>query len=246
MTDTVIVAIAGNSGSGKSTIAEQIQKHYGEDNCEIISSDFYYKGLCPNYDIPDSIEFDFLVRQLYEYLKLKDGEIIKLPQYNFKIHQRKTETLDVPRKKIVLVDGILVLFVKELQALFDLKIAVNIHAARSAIYRLRRDIKDRNRTLDEATKQYLETVLPAQEEFLEPSLKTAHLVIDNNGKLEDLNIAPAIARIDELLAKKVAAKSVYAMNITTFPQPVAQTPSASVPFDVEELSSKVMQLQLGS
>ena len=186
MKNTMIIGIAGGSGSGKTTIAQKI-KDYFEDEVVILCHDYYYKSNDEisleerkklNYDHPNSFETELLI----DHLKaLKNGDIIRHPVYSFVEHTRLKETVEVKPKKVIVVEGILIFENKELCDLMDIKVFVDTDADVRIIRRLLRDVKERGRDIDSVVNQYLGTVKPMHEEFVDPSKKRADIIIPEGG-----------------------------------------------------------------
>ena len=159
--NTMVVGIGGGTGSGKTTLADLIRKRMGMGSIAFLAHDAYYrdqKHLTPeerakvNYDHPDSLETDLMVRHIQQLLR---GQAIEMPVYDFSTHSRKTETVHVSPKPVILVEGILIFVEKELRDLFDMKIFVDTDADIRLIRRLLRDIQERGRTLQSVVDQYL-------------------------------------------------------------------------------------------
>lgn len=177
-----VVGIAGGSASGKTSIIKKLKKIF-KDEILMIGHDFYYwnndnlsmeerKKL--NYDHPKSFETEKLIEDLKT---LKKGKSVNLPIYDYTIHTRKKETLKVFPKPVIIVEGILILENKELRDLMDIKVYVDVDSDIRLIRRLLRDTKERGRSVDSVLTQYLKTVKPMHEEFIEPSKKHADLII---------------------------------------------------------------------
>ena len=207
MENVIVIGIAGGTGSGKSTLIQRINEEFA-DKITMLSHDFYYKAhdemtyeeRCQlNYDHPDSIETDLMI----EHVKaLKEWKKIERPVYDFTVHNRKPdETVTVMPSKVVVVEGILIFENKELLDLFDIKVYVDTDADVRILRRILRDVQDRGRTLDSVVTQYLTTVKPMHEQFVEPSKKYADIIIPEGGfntvALEMLN-----QRIYALLSEK--------------------------------------------
>ncbi len=183
----LVIGIAGGSGSGKTTVAQQILQRVGEDRIAFLQHDSYYKDLSHlspeqrarvNFDHPDSLETDLLVRHIQ---MLKRGEAVQVPVYDFTTHTRRPETIRVEPRGLILVEGILVFVEKALRDLFDLKIFVDTDADIRFIRRLQRDIRERGRTMESVIQQYLSTVRPMHLEFVEPSKRYADVIIPEGG-----------------------------------------------------------------
>ena len=188
MENVIVIGIAGGTGSGKSTLIQRINEEFA-DKITMLSHDFYYKAhdemtyeeRCKlNYDHPDSIETELMI----EHVKaLKEWKKIERPVYDFTVHNRKAdETVTVMPSKVVVVEGILIFENKELLDLFDIKVYVDTDADVRILRRILRDVQDRGRTLDSVVTQYLTTVKPMHEQFVEPSKKYADIIIPEGGR----------------------------------------------------------------
>ncbi|WP_294373988.1 uridine kinase [uncultured Clostridium sp.] len=186
MHDVMIIGIAGGSGSGKTTLAQKIKEVFG-DKISILCHDYYYKsneGIPMeerkklNYDHPDSFDTNLLIEHLK---RLKQGEAINHPVYSFVEHTRLNETVEVIPTKVIIVEGILIFENKELCDLMDIKVFVDTDGDIRIIRRLLRDVKERGRGLDSVVNQYLSTVKPMHEEFVEPSKRRADIIIPEGG-----------------------------------------------------------------
>jgi uridine kinase len=205
MKTPVIIGIAGGTGSGKTTVARAIYDRVGKDRIEWISHDSYYRnfdGLSPeerkkiNFDHPDSLETELLVRQLDV---LSKGSSVDVPVYDFTTHSRKaSETQHVEPRKVVIVEGILVLAEPELRRRIDIKLFVDTPADIRFVRRLVRDIQNRGRSLDSVVQQYLTTVRPMHEEFVEPSKRYADLIIPEGGE-NQVALDAIISRVEHLM-----------------------------------------------
>jgi uridine kinase len=201
----VIIGIAGGTGSGKTTVARAIYDRVGRDRIEWISHDSYYRnfdGYSPeqrhqiNFDHPDSLETELLTRHIDVLAK---GSSVEVPVYDFSTHSRKAETQRVEPRKVVIVEGILVLAEAELRKRIDIKLFVDTPADIRFLRRLTRDIESRGRTLQSVVQQYLTTVRPMHEEFVEPSKRYADLIIPEGGE-NQVAINAIISRVEQLLA----------------------------------------------
>ena len=184
----VIIAIAGGSGSGKTTLAKSLQNGLGKETVSYITHDYYYKDrsnlsynekLNINYDHPDSLETDKLVKDI---ISLKNNNSISVYKYNFTTHCKTSEIITIKPHNIIIVEGILILQNKQLRELADIKIFVDVNSDIRFIRRLKRDIIERSRTYESICKQYLETVKPMHEAFVEPSKIHADIIIPHGGK----------------------------------------------------------------
>jgi uridine kinase len=185
----ILVGIAGGTGSGKTTLAQNIQEAF-EGKCVLISQDSYYKDLSHlefeeranvNFDHPDSIDFALLREHLIE---LKGGRSILQPVYSFVSHSRMDHTHFIEPKDIILVEGILLLAIPEIRELFDVKIFVHTDDDIRMLRRIERDIKERGRSFDSVKEQYLKTVKPMHDLFVEPSKQYADIIVPKGGHNE--------------------------------------------------------------
>lgn len=182
------IGIAGGTGSGKTTVVNNILSNLFSDEVIVISQDNYYKDSSHlpfserekiNFDHPRAIDFELLVQHLKA---LRNREIIEQPVYSFLTHSRTEEVIVTHPKHIVIVEGILVLTNPELRALFDLKLFVHADSDERLIRRIRRDIQERGRDLDEVLTRYQKTLKPMHEQFIEPSKSYADIIIPNEKK----------------------------------------------------------------
>jgi len=205
MKTPVIIGIAGGTGSGKTTVARAIYDRVGRDRIEWISHDSYYRNfdaLTPeerqkiNFDHPDSLETELLTRHLDV---LSKGSSVEVPLYDFATHSRKLgETQRVEPRKVIIVEGILVLAEAELRKRIDIKLFVDTPADIRFVRRLMRDIESRGRTLESVVEQYMHTVRPMHEEFVEPSKRYADLIIPEGGE-NQVALDAIIARVEHLV-----------------------------------------------
>ncbi len=186
--DPIIIGIGGGTGSGKTTVAKEVRKHFPEQSVVILHHDSYYvdrSDLPPasreniNYDHPDSFDNELLLFQLNE---LRAGRAVEKPIYDFGTHTRRKETITVRPARIVLLEGILVLAEDVLRESMDIKLYVDTDADERFIRRLRRDIADRGRTVDQVIDQYLKTVRPMHLQFVETSKRYADVIIPEGGQ----------------------------------------------------------------
>jgi len=182
----LIIGIAGGTGSGKTTVVNTIIDELQHDEVEVISQDSYYRDTSEltyeertqiNFDHPQSIDFDLLVKHLKQ---LRKGQTIPQPVYSFKEHNRTGQIIETPPKKVMLVEGILILTNPKLRELFDIKIYVHADSDERLIRRLKRDLKERGRDLDEVLNRYQTTLKPMHQQFIEPSKEFADIIIPNN------------------------------------------------------------------
>lgn len=182
----LIIGIAGGTGCGKTTVVNQILNELPDGEVGVISQDSYYKDTTHlnydervkiNFDHPKSIDFDLLTSHL---IALKKGESIAQPVYSFVKHNRTGDTILTAPKKVMLVEGILILTNPELRDMFDIKIFVHADTDERLIRRLKRDILERGRDLDEVLNRYLNTLKPMHAKFIEPTKAYADVIIPNN------------------------------------------------------------------
>jgi uridine kinase len=199
------IGIAGGSGSGKTTVAQEILGRVGADRIAFLQHDSYYKdlsGLPPaqraelNFDHPNSLETELLIEHI---LALRDGRMVEVPIYDFSTHSRTERTFSVASRGVILVEGILIFVDAALRALFDVKIFVDTDADIRFIRRLERDISERGRTTESVIKQYQLTVRPMHLEFVEPSKRYADVIIPEGG-FNTAALDMVAARILALLA----------------------------------------------
>jgi uridine kinase len=179
----LIIGMAGGSGSGKTTIAQAVIETVGSDSVALIQHDAYYRDLnhlkleertAVNFDHPDSLETDLLVRHLE---RLRAGEAINRPVYDFSTHTRTDRTVQVVPEHVVIVEGILVLAEPELRRLMDLRIYVDTDADLRLLRRLQRDLVERKRTIESVLEQYMSTVRPMHLQFVEVSKRYADIIV---------------------------------------------------------------------
>ena len=182
----LVLGIAGGTGSGKTTVVNQIIKHFPSDQVCIISQDSYYKATDNlsyeertkiNFDHPRAIDFELLVQHLKE---LKQGKTIEQPVYSFVTHNRTKDTIQTHPRKVVIVEGILIFNNEELRNLFDIKIFVHADTDERLIRRIRRDINERGRDIDEVLNRYKNTLKPMHQQFIEPTKNFADIIIPND------------------------------------------------------------------
>ncbi|WP_029232791.1 uridine kinase [Butyrivibrio sp. VCB2006] len=188
MSDKVcIVGIAGGTASGKTTIVRRIKEKFGDD-IVVINHDSYYKAHDDlsyedrsrlNYDHPASFDTDLMISDV---MKLKNNQEIDMPVYDYTVHNRSDATVHVVPKKVIIVEGILILENKELRDLMDIKVFVETDADERLMRRIRRDMVERARSIDSILTQYAETVKPMHEQFVEPSKKYADIIIPRGGE----------------------------------------------------------------
>lgn len=182
----LVIGIAGGTGSGKTTVVNQIINELPPNEVGVISQDSYYKetGYLSfeertkiNFDHPKAIDFDLLVAHLKE---LKNGKPIKQPVYSFIDHNRTDEIVFTEPKHVMIVEGILILTHPDIRDMFDIKIYVHADSDERLIRRLKRDISERGRDLDEVLTRYQTTLKPMHQQFIEPTKEYADLIIPTN------------------------------------------------------------------
>ncbi|MEW6180857.1 MAG: uridine kinase [Chloroflexota bacterium] len=204
----LVIAIAGGSGSGKTTVATEILKRVGSHRIAYLPHDAYYRDLkdlppaqreLVNFDHPNSLETTLMIEHIR---KLKNWEAIDLPVYDFTTHTRTNRTIRVEPQRVILVEGILIFAEPALRELFDVKIFVDTDPDLRFIRRLERDIRERGRTTESVIRQYLNTVRPMHMDFVEPSKRYADVIIPEGG-FNTVALEMVISRIETLLEKKV-------------------------------------------
>jgi len=203
----LVLGIAGGSGSGKTTVANEILERVGPEHIAFLPHDAYYKDLSDlpaprraevNFDHPDSLETDLLIHHIKE---LKSGQAIELPVYDFKTHSRTAKSIPINPQRVILVEGILIFAERALREIFDVKIFVDTDPDIRFIRRLQRDINERGRTTSSVINQYYKTVRPMHLEFVEPSKRYADVIIPEGG-LNIVALDMVVARIQTLLQNR--------------------------------------------
>lgn len=183
---TILIGIAGGTGSGKTTLTHHLKQHFGDD-VTVIGHDSYYKRqegktyeerARQNYDHPSAFDTELLIRHLRE---LKVGHSVRCPVYSYADHNRTDETVEIFPSKVIIVEGILIFQNPTLRDMFDIKIFVEADADVRILRRCLRDVEERGRTLQSVVTQYLTTVKPMHEQFVEPSRKYADIVVLEGG-----------------------------------------------------------------
>lgn len=186
MMDILIIGIAGGTGSGKTTLTNRLKEKFGED-VSVISHDNYYKSqddipfeerIKTNYDHPESFETDLLISHLE---KLKNNESIECPIYSFTEHTRTKQTRTIKPTKVMIVEGILIFQNPKLLNLMNIRIYVDTDPDVRILRRILRDVKERGRSLDSVVTQYLSTVKPMHEQYVEPSKRNADIIVLEGG-----------------------------------------------------------------
>lgn len=213
--ECIVIAIAGASASGKSllasTIFAELKNELGSDNIAIIAEDSYYRDQSHltlqereqiNYDHPNSLDHELLVKHLDE---LNKGNCIEIPQYDYAIHNRKKETLKQAPKKIIILEGILLLTDEKIRERCNVSIFVDAPLDICFIRRLKRDLIERKRSVASVTTQYLNTVRPMFLQFIQPSKQYADIIVPRGGKNRvAINILKA--QIKQLLGNNNASE----------------------------------------
>lgn len=185
-----VIGLAGGTGSGKTTVARNIIGRLALDSITVFQQDAYYRDLADlspaqrtsrNFDHPDSIEIELFVSHLQE---LKGGRSVEQPVYDFTRHARTDRTIRVEPRDVILAEGILLFHFPEVRELLDVKIYVDTPADIRLLRRFRRDIRERGRTFESVGEQYVSTVRPMHEEFVEPSKRFADVIIPEGGENE--------------------------------------------------------------
>ena len=182
----LILGIAGGTGSGKTTVVNQIINELPDNEVTLISQDSYYNKTddltfeerCDiNFDHPNAIDFELLIHHIKE---LKLGNSIEQPMYSFEMHNRSAETVLTLPKKVLIVEGILIYTNKTVRDLMDIKVFVHADSDERLIRRLRRDLNERGRNLEEVLDRYKNTLKPMHQEFIEPTKNFADIIIPND------------------------------------------------------------------
>ena len=184
---TIVIGVAGGTGSGKSTLVKRLQEAFKDDDVATLCHDYYYKAHPElsyeertklNYDHPDAFDTDMLVEHIRT---LKNGEVIERPVYSFVEHNRTDERVVVKPSKVIIIDGILIFENKELCDQMDIKVFVDTDADLRLARRILRDVRERGRSMESVINQYTTTVKPMHEQFVEPSKKYADVIIPEGG-----------------------------------------------------------------
>ena len=184
--DTILIGVAGGTGSGKTTLTHHLKEHFGED-VTVIGHDSYYKRqegktyeerAKQNYDHPSAFDTDLLIEHLQA---LKRGESIQCPVYSYTDHNRTDQTVTVHPAKVIIVEGLLIFQNPVLRDMFDIKLFVETDADERILRRALRDVEERGRTLQSVVTQYLTTVKPMHDQYVEPSRKYADIIVLEGG-----------------------------------------------------------------
>ncbi len=186
LNDVIVIGIAGGTGSGKTTLTRKIMQNFGGE-VSVIYHDNYYKahhGMTYNertklnYDHPDAFDTDLLIADLK---KLRRGEAVRCPVYDYTIHDRSEKTVMIKPARVIVLEGIMIFQSMELCRLMDIKIYVDTDADVRILRRVVRDVRDRGRSLESVVNQYLTTVKPMHEQYVEPSKRRADIIIPEGG-----------------------------------------------------------------
>lgn len=186
MKKIMVIGIAGGTGSGKTTLTKAIECEFGAA-VTVVKHDDYYKAhdnlpyeerTKLNYDCPEAFDTDLMIEHL---IALKRGEAIECPVYDYRIHNRSNDTTRIEPADVIVVEGILIFEDKRLCELMDIRIFVDTDADVRIIRRILRDVEERDRTLRSVTQQYLNTVKPMHEQYVEPSKRNAHIIVPEGG-----------------------------------------------------------------
>lgn len=208
----MIIGICGGTGSGKTTVARRILENVSDEQVVFFQQDSYYRNLGDmppelrhqiNFDHPDALDNDLFINHVKA---LRAGEAIEMPVYDFSIHTRKVETVHVKPKPIMIIEGILIFVDAALRELMDIKIFVDTNDDLRFIRRLQRDVNERGRTVESVIKQYLETVRPMHEQFVEPSKRYADVIIPEGG-YNEVGIDLISGKIRTQLQKELVNKT---------------------------------------
>jgi uridine kinase len=205
MVRPVVLGVAGGSGSGKTTVARAILDSVGRERIAFLEQDSYYRAVAweggdairqHNFDHPSALDNDLLVSHLDA---LRSGLPVQVPIYDFVQHRRTTKTRRVPPRPVVLVEGILLFAEQRLRDLMDFKIFVDTDADVRLVRRLRRDIEERGRAVEDVMRQYMDSVRPMHLEFVEPSKRWADVIVPQGGE-NTVALEMVVARVEQLLA----------------------------------------------
>jgi uridine kinase len=203
--DMLIIGIAGGTGSGKTTVVEQVAHEFPDQDVTVISQDSYYKDTSDltyedrvsiNFDHPESIDFDLLEQHLHA---LRRGETINQPVYSFKEHNRTGETILTSPSQVIIVEGILILTMPRIRELFDIKVYIDCDSDERLIRRLKRDMADRGRDLEEVLNRYQTTLKPMHQQFIEPTKAYADVIIPTH-RFNTVGVKVLRSIIDQKLA----------------------------------------------
>lgn len=206
MEKPILILIAGGTASGKTTVVRKLLSHFDKNSVSILAMDNYYKRndniplekrKLINYDHPDAIDMELLKNHIIDLLNNKD---VDCPVYDFINHNRSNEIIHIKHTPVVIVEGILALYDKNIRDLADIQIFVESEADIRFIRRLKRDIKERGRDVDDVIKQYLSTVKPMYDSYVAPTKRFADIIIPNDTK-HDMAIDILATKIDNIISK---------------------------------------------
>ncbi|GAB2878991.1 uridine kinase [Pseudoduganella ginsengisoli] len=201
-----VIGVAGGSGSGKSTVTQQVLAAFGSDVVSVVMQDDYYADqthLAPdvrrkaNYDHPNAFDWPLLIQQVHT---LRSGQAIEMPVYDFTIDNRSTDTIHVKPAPVIVIEGLFALYDADLRDMMSLKIFVDTASDVRFIRRLQRDISERGRSMDSVIGQYMETVRPMYKQFIEPTKRHADVILPHgaNGPAVDVITTKVASVIDGL------------------------------------------------
>ncbi len=198
----LIIGIAGGSGSGKTSVTTRILDSLDATRVSVIPHDAYYfdtgirPGVALNFDHPDSLETNLLISHVRQ---LRNGTSVSIPVYDFSSYRRKSETQSMDPTEVIIIEGILIFVSKELRDLMDIKIFIDTDSDERVVRRIRRDLRERGRSVDSVIDQYMQTVRPMHLEFVEPSKRWADVIIPR-GVENVVAIDMVVAKIKSLLS----------------------------------------------
>lgn len=204
MEKPILILVAGGTASGKTTVVSEITSYFNSNDISVVLMDNYYKRRDDisleerkkiNYDHPNSFDLDLLKTDLKSLI---EGNIIYSPSYDFTVHNRSNNKILIRPSKVIIVEGILSMYDNDIRNLADIKIFVESEPDIRFIRRLKRDIKERGRTLDEVVDQYLATVKPMHDLYVEPCKRFADIIIPNNDK-HDVALGILSAKIKDII-----------------------------------------------
>ncbi len=201
----LIIGVAGGSGSGKTTVVRRIIERIGDDNILLIQHDSYYRDLShltieerslQNFDHPEALETELMIDHIKALL---DGQSIEIPHYDFANHTRSEQTTRVSRRRVILIDGILIFYEKALRSMMDIRLFVDTDHDVRLLRRIKRDLVKRGRSLESVLHQYEHFVRPMHFEFVEPSKRYADMIIPHGGEN-----AVALDMVDAVIKERLS------------------------------------------